>query len=67
MPMRITVRMRESTGRKLPSSEPRWRNHTISIPIAANPESRMATAVSENGTFTAPTSIVSAAVITAGT
>ena len=46
MPARITVRISDSTDRRLPASTFTCRNQTISIPIAAKPDSTMAAPVS---------------------
>src|SRR5437868_5758621 len=42
-PTRMTVSSSENTARKPPSRMHKWRNHTISIPIAANPDIARAT------------------------
>ncbi|OFW00957.1 MAG: hypothetical protein A3I61_09015 [Acidobacteria bacterium RIFCSPLOWO2_02_FULL_68_18] len=49
IPHRITASSSEKTARYSPSSMVKWRNQTISSPIAANPESAMAAAVQLTG------------------
>src|SRR5439155_20953288 len=43
MPIRMTVSSRENTARNPPSRIVKWRNHRISMPIAAKPDSASAT------------------------
>src|SRR6267143_1883651 len=45
MPSRMTVSSRENTARNPPSKIVKWRNHRISMPIAAKPDSASATLV----------------------